>query len=116
MPRLSWSLVSSRVRSVLLLALAVFCSSCSDVEGTYKFPDVSTGFLVSQDRVSVLMGVEVWDFHRFAGDLVLAEDLAALGLTYRVTSMFEIKLGAYAGWDFSLEEPSYGGAFLMTEF
>lgn len=100
----------------LLLVLVVCCSSCSDVQATYEFPDVSTGFVVSEDRVSVLMGVEIWDFKRCTGDLILAEDLAALGISWRVTSLFEIKLGGYAGWDFELQEPSYGGVFMMTEF
>jgi len=98
------------------MLLALSSASCSDVEGTYKFPDVSTGFVVAQDRVSVLMGIELWDAHRFSGDLIMAEDLAAIGVSYRVTSMFEIKLGGFYGWDFDAQEPVTGGAFLMTEF
>lgn len=100
----------------MVLILVLLCSSCSDVEATYEFPDVSTGFVIAQDRVSVLMAIELWDVRRFAGDLVMAEDLAAIGLSWRVTSMFELKLGAFYGWDFEREQEAWGGLFAMTEF
>jgi hypothetical protein len=100
----------------VVLILALLCCSCSDVEATYEFPDLSTGFVVAQDRVSVLMGIEMWDTNRFAGDFVMAEDLAAIAISWRVTSMFEIKLGAFYGWDFELQRTAYGGMFAMTEF
>jgi hypothetical protein len=62
------------------------------------------------------MGIEMWDAHRFVGDFIMAEDLAAIGLSWRMTSMFEIKLGAFYGWDFELQQTAYGGVFAMTEF
>lgn len=99
--------------ATLLLSL----TSCSqDVEGTYQFPDVSTGFLVSQDRASVLMGIELWDSHRICGDLVLAEDLGGLSVTYRFTSIYEIKAGIYYGWDFAASTESLGLALLILDF
>ena len=92
-------------------------SSCSnDIEATYEFPDVSTGFVVSKERVSVLLGIELWDVKRFAGDLILAEDLAAVGLSWRVTSLYEIKVGIYGGWDFEAQDASYGLTFLVMDF
>jgi len=100
----------------LLLALATCSLSCSDVEATYKFPDTSGGFVVAQDRISVALAIEVWDWHRCTGDVVLAEDLGAIAVSWRITSMYEIKLGAVCGWDFNLQEVVWGGTFLMTEF
>jgi len=111
--RWCWTNLSARLVVALLLLL---CCSCSDVEATYEFPDISTGFVVAQDRVSVLMAIEMWDTNRFAGDFIMAEDLAAVGLGWRATSIFEIKVGCFYGWDFSLDSPTYGIAFLMTEF
>jgi hypothetical protein len=101
---------------LVVLSLLLLSSCSSDVERTYKFPDVSTGFVVSQDRTSVLMGIELWDKWSVAGDLILAEDLAAIGISWRATSMFEIKLGAFYGWDFEQHKEAVGGAVLITEF
>lgn len=93
-------------------------ASCAkdEINDTYEFPDVSTGFIVSEKRVSVLMGIELWDKHRIAGDLVLAEDLAALSVSWRLTSLYEIKAGLFYGWDFEAQKESWGGTFLVTEF
>ncbi len=97
------------------MILAVFCSSCSDVEATYTFPDVCTGFVASSDRVSVAMAVEMFD-KRICSDAIVAENLLAVGLGWRMTSLYEIKLEVYYGWDFLKEEYEYGGALLILQF
>jgi hypothetical protein len=102
--------------ALMALVLLALAGCQNDVEATYSFPDVSTGFLIAKDRVSVPVAFELWDVKRITGDALVAEDLLAVGLSYRVTSLYEIKLGAWYGWDFANEDWLVGGHVLILKF
>ena len=67
---------------------------------TYKFPDVSAGFMYDLKRVRPNLAVELFDKKTVAMDIVGAEDFLGVSISKRWTSIFEIKTGIGAGWDF----------------
>lgn len=67
---------------------------------TYKIPDLSAGFMYDTKRLRPCLAVELFDKRTCAMDIVGAEDFIGLSISKRWTSIFEIKTGIGAGWDF----------------
>jgi hypothetical protein len=70
------------------------------VARTYRVPDMSAGLMYDLKRVRPNLAVELLDKKTLCVDLVGAEDFLGVGISKRWTSIFEIKTGIGAGWDF----------------
>ena len=106
------------MRYTILVIMAVALLGCpkDDVEATYKFPDVFTGFVIAKDRVSVPIAFELFDAKRITGDILIAEDLIGFGICWRATSLYEIKFGAFYAYDFGKEEWVPGAQVFFLKF
>ena len=106
------------MRCIILGTMVLILLGCpkDDVEATYEFPDVFTGFVIAKDRVSVPVGFELWDTKRITGDVLIAEDLVSFGLCWRATSLYEIKFGAFYGYDFAQSRWVPGAQVLFLKF
>jgi hypothetical protein len=86
------------------------------VAATYESPDLFTGFLIAKDRVSVPVGIELFDWHRITSDVLVAENLIGIDVCYRWTSLYEIKFGPLWAWDLEQQKEVLGFSFLLLKF
>ena len=106
-----------------------------DIEWTYKIPDISSGFIVdiasSLDRdkrenaefISPSLQIELFEFdthipyiNTLKIDFGVAYQRAYLYVGKLLTSVFEISIGVYGGWNFADNEPTYGIGLAIIKF
>ena len=103
------------------------------IELTYKIPDISAGFLFDANSLDVTpsLQIEIVEFDLPGGpfrdtflrwvrtwkfDFGVAYQRAYFYLGPRLTSIFEISVGAFCGWNWEDEELSYGVGFTVIKF
>ena len=92
---------------------------------TYRIPDISSGFLFDARRLKVTPTISVELFEFKAPWKYLSNYKVDLGVGYqrvfgylgiRLTSIFEISVGAVGGWDWDTNDYFYGPAFTIIKF
>jgi hypothetical protein len=96
------------------------------IEWTYKIPDISSGFIfdVATQDATPSIQVELLEFDipklpYFATwklDAGVAYQRAYLYFGPLITSIFEISIGGFVGWNWEDEELSYGIGFTIIKF
>lgn len=91
---------------------------------TYQFPDVSAGYGVlvqPESRTTPTIGIELAEFKTpylrwFVVQGMVGDDLAAVYLGKRFTSIYEITGGIFYGRDQRSNEETWGVAFTLLKF
>jgi len=96
------------------------------IEWTYKILDISAGFLFDANSLDVTpsLQIEIVEFdisplpylRTWKFDFGVAYQRAYFYLGPRLTSIFEISVGAFCGWNWEDEELSYGVGFTVIKF
>lgn len=95
-----------------------------EVLATYYFPDVVTGLNVvvqPSARMTPILGVELGEFkvpylRWFSVQFQGGADLGTLYVGKRLTSVFEITMGPWIGWDFQENERAWGIGGTILKF
>jgi len=93
---------------------------------TYKIPDISSGFLFDAATLDVTPSIQV-ELLEFDIPFIPYLDTWKfdVGVAYQrvygyfgplITSIFEISVGAFVGWNWEDEELSYGVGFTIIKF
>lgn len=92
---------------------------------TYKIPDIGAGFIfdLSTYDLSPSLQIELVEFDvplpylsNIKVDFGVAYQRAYVYVGKRITSIFEISAGFYAGWNFEEKRPSWGIAGTIIRF
>ena len=76
----------------------------SEVEYVYTMPDISSTLGLFTDDVNIGIGIELLDKHNTALDLQFFEHKIGLSLSYRWTSVLEVKTGVIGIYDFNKDK------------
>ncbi len=96
-----------------------------DIERTYQFPDISSGFIwdMASMDVSPSLQVELFEWNtkidrlgRLKLDFGVAYQRAYVYFGKLWTSIFEISTGIWAGWNFDDMQFAYGIGFTVIKF
>lgn len=97
----------------------------STVETTYEMPEIDSGFTydVNTDRMRGVLSVEFLDNanlpltdYPMKSNFGTGEDLIFVSSTVRLTSIFEVSVGPFVGYDFNKNQHVVGVIGLVTEF
>lgn len=96
------------------------------IEWTYKVPDISAGFIFDAHSLDVTPSIQVevlefdtplpWPLRTCKVDLGVAYQRAYGYFGPRITSIFEISVGGFVGWNWKDKDLSYGVGFTLIRF
>lgn len=95
-----------------------------EVYATYYFPDVTAGLHVTigtDPRLTPTVGIEffeakLWKLRWFSGQIFAGDQLVGFGFYKRLTSIYEITVGPFVGYDLDEHDWTWGCGGTLLRF
>ena len=96
------------------------------IEFTYQIPDISAGFIFDIATQDITPSIQIellefdtplpWPISTYKIDAGVAYQRAYIYFGPRITSIFEISVGGFCGWNWEEKDISYGVGFTLIRF